>query len=281
MDQEDNKEENSNAFALIMNKPKKADSSDSNSNFLATSSDSWRVLAGTVLARREHRISNGVPPKVAAFDLDGTLVRPKKGRVFPIDEHDWDWAFPEVPHKLKQLSKDGYDIVIFTNQKNMHVVDNRYKGLTVPQRLALITKKIDMLQKNLNIPLSAYVALAGDVFRKPARGMFDLMLDAYHELHVKNPQTNNNADSDNPFASDDLFAMPDSAEPSSSLNELIDMKESFYVGDAAGRASCKGVHKDHSDADRAFAMNTGIRFSTPETFFQNKPSPNDNTWEFK
>lgn len=41
--------------------------------------------------------------------------------------------------------------------------------------------------------------------------------------------------------------------------------DSFFVGDAAGRLN------DHSDFDRKFALNIGIKFIVPETFFLNQP----------
>jgi bifunctional polynucleotide phosphatase/kinase len=44
----------------------------------------------------------------------------------------------------------------------------------------------------------------------------------------------------------------------------IDMKKSFYCGDAAGR---KGPPKDFSDSDLKFALVLGIDFFTPEQFF--------------
>lgn len=48
--------------------------------------------------------------------MDGTLIKTKSGLVFPKDCNDWQLLFPEVPKKLKQLYKDGYKVVIFTNQ---------------------------------------------------------------------------------------------------------------------------------------------------------------------
>ena len=45
----------------------------------------------------------------------------------------------------------------------------------------------------------------------------------------------------------------------------IDMQNSFYCGDAAGRKD--GKHKDFSDSDYKFALNVGISFKTPENLF--------------
>lgn len=47
---------------------------------------------------------------------------------------------------------------------------------------------------------------------------------------------------------------------------LIDMNQSFYVGDAAGRVENKKarIPKDHSDTDYKWAINVGLKFFTPE-----------------
>lgn len=53
------------------------------------------------------------------------------------------------------------------------------------------------------------------------------------------------------------------------LGRAVDMAQSFFVGDAAGRP------QDHSCTDRQFAANAGLRFLTPEEFFLHQPvSPN-------
>jgi len=41
-------------------------------------------------------------------------------------------------------------------------------------------------------------------------------------------------------------------------NGFVDMAESYFVGDAAGRPN------DHSGTDRKWAMNAGLKFYTPE-----------------
>lgn len=45
--------------------------------------------------------------KIAAFDLDGTLIATKSGRVFAKDEHDWRWWDPVVPKRIEALHDEG------------------------------------------------------------------------------------------------------------------------------------------------------------------------------
>ena len=47
----------------------------------------------------------------------------------------------------------------------------------------------------------------------------------------------------------------------------VDMKASFYCGDAAGRVANLTRKKDFTDSDIKFAANIGISFKTPEEFF--------------
>ena len=54
--------------------------------------------------------------RIAAFDMDWTLIQTKSGRVFPVNHHDWKLWHDGVPSKLRRLIVDGYRIVVFTNQ---------------------------------------------------------------------------------------------------------------------------------------------------------------------
>ncbi|XP_003386914.1 PREDICTED: uncharacterized protein F21D5.5-like [Amphimedon queenslandica] len=61
---------------------------------------------------------------------------------------------------------------------------------------------------------------------------------------------------------------------------MVDMNESYYVGDAAGRP--KHVKKDgkadFSCSDRKFAANIKINFSLPEEFFLGEPTSSEFSW---
>ncbi len=57
----------------------------------------------------------------------------------------------------------------------------------------------------------------------------------------------------------------------------IDMKNSFYCGDAAGRKRVNGK-KDFACSDRLFAINLNITFYTPEECFLNKKSTEEIAW---
>ena len=52
--------------------------------------------------------------KIAAFDLDHTLIKPKSGRKFPKDYDDW-VLLDGVKKKLTDLYEDDFKIVVFTN----------------------------------------------------------------------------------------------------------------------------------------------------------------------
>ena len=53
--------------------------------------------------------------KIAAFDFDWTLVKPKEGRTFPKDVDDWMWLRESVPEVVRNYAKT-HTIVLVTDQ---------------------------------------------------------------------------------------------------------------------------------------------------------------------
>jgi bifunctional polynucleotide phosphatase/kinase len=92
--------------------------------------------------------------RLAVFDFDGTLVKPKQGRRFPKDVEDWEWWSPRVPEVLKDLVRRRFRIVLRTDQSKPW--------------------KIDMIRAVLAaVPISATVIIGIEKEeKKPAAGGF-------------------------------------------------------------------------------------------------------------
>lgn len=203
--------------------------------------------------------------KIAAFDMDGTLIRPSNGQAHSKTCSDWEWWDPTVKDTLEGLHRDGFQIVVLSNQK----------GISVGKvEVETLKSKIGSMLSQLNIPVSFFLASKADVYRKPNRGMWDLVLD--------------------------MFLASDRTYSSTEVDTLVNWEESFYCGDAAGRFPLKkvakksaspmvsGPHnnyeifvKDHSDTDRGFAFNLSLKFFTPEEFFLKRPAPRSESWKWK
>lgn len=103
--------------------------------------------------------------KVASFDMDDTLIKVKSGAKFPKNADDWLFWHASVPDKLRELAKEGYKLVIFTNQNGIS------KGHTVA---ADIQTKIQNICKEVGVEMLAFIASADDEYRKPSTKMWEL-----------------------------------------------------------------------------------------------------------
>ncbi|KFZ03123.1 hypothetical protein V502_11218 [Pseudogymnoascus sp. VKM F-4520 (FW-2644)] len=221
------------------------------------------VPPGTSPASNDAVPAAPAPPKkkIATFDLDSTLTKSISGKKFVFDAADWKWWHPNVPLMLRKLyHEEGFIVVIISNQGAIQLHPDRKAPSALRSRLEDWKGKAASILKELNIPTTLYAATAFDNFRKPRTGMWDEILEDY-----------------------DLT--PDT----------VDMKESFFVGDAAGRIAVPGtkIKEDFSDSDRqaplsttpyihththtystltnpprrSFGNNVGILFLTPEEYF--------------
>lgn len=180
--------------------------------------------------------------KILALDFDNTLVVQKSHEKFPTNEKDWRVAYPNVVEVLEKYHKEGWTLVIFSNQGG---VEKKKVTLEVAQT------RIFNFIKFTNLPIYAFAALGYDNNRKPHIGMWYSML---HRMKCN-------------------LEIIEIIEIAKLLT-----KSSLFVGDAAGRLVGNSVKKDFSCSDRKFAHNIGIDFKTPEEFFLNQK--NERKWEW-
>jgi bifunctional polynucleotide phosphatase/kinase len=90
--------------------------------------------------------------------------------------------------------------------------------------------KLESIRSILNIDFACYVSYFDNGYRKPMTGMFNKFLLDHNIVS-------------------------------------INIKDSFYCGDAAGRTYIGDKKKDHNITDYYFAKNIGLKFITPENVF--------------
>ncbi len=99
--------------------------------------------------------------RVIAFDLDWTLVY-SEHKLFPSDATDIK-LFPGRLEKLQELVKDGYTIVIYTNQYSKSKKQKEMKCERVGSFIKLLK----------GLPVHIYIATEKDEYRKPDIGMHE------------------------------------------------------------------------------------------------------------
>lgn len=119
------------------------------------------------------------------------------------------------------------------------------------------TSWLTNLLDQLSMSVRLIAAMKKDINRKPAKGMWELLQKSINGKIGKS-----------------YLGMFVGFDRQLNRNgPYTDLEESFYIGDAAGRAEGwkPKAKKDHSCGDRKFADNIGIRFQTPEEYFFNEP----------
>ena len=160
--------------------------------------------------------------KLASFDLDHTLIKPKDNRVHPKSIDDFELLYNNTIEKIKELNKQKYNIVIFSNQSDLLSIEKQEKK-------KIVLGRIEQLVKLLGFEIDIFISTQKNIYRKPNLGMLNFFIEK--------------------------------------TNIKLDYKNSFYVGDAAGRLKTKTNKKDFSCSDRMFALNANLKFYTPEEFF--------------
>jgi bifunctional polynucleotide phosphatase/kinase len=96
--------------------------------------------------------------KIAAFDYDWTLTKPKSNGTFNKNVDDWMWLRDTIPEKLIQLYNNDYCIIIFTNQTKIWKCD-----------------QIKLALEQLNIPVMIAIGLS-EKYKKPRRSLWKMVV---------------------------------------------------------------------------------------------------------
>lgn len=107
----------------------------------------------------------------------------------------------------------SYLVVVISNQAGISFVADKKAPKAFQSRLAAFKSKALAVFTQLDIPIAIYAATEKDCYRKPRIGMWNEMLDDFDLTNVN-------------------------------------LKDSLFVGDAAGRVAGHGKSKDFSCSDR-------------------------------
>jgi len=75
---------------------------------------------------------------IASFDMDDTIITRKSGAKFPKNADDWIILYPQVLTVIEKLAKEGFKIVIFTNQ--MGIQKGHTSDKDIQKKVANIAK---------------------------------------------------------------------------------------------------------------------------------------------
>ena len=181
----------------------------------------WRTVDNTLIVGRYNAsVSSSqqrtLPVKIAAFDLDDTLITPNEGMTWNRSASSWKWWDPCVSTRLRSLHDEGYLIVILSNQSRISLKDNKKSLQKDMASLTNFKSQLSSILGQLDLPINVFAATEQDKYRKPRVGMWEEVLDDY-----------------------DLQA-----------EGAVDMANSFYIGDAAGREKTDRRKRDHAASDR-------------------------------
>lgn len=110
--------------------------------------------------------------KLAMFDLDSTLIKPKigkngNGKGFPVDANDWVWNYPTVKSILENYSKNNFSIIIISNQGGMS------QG---KQTFEVWSDKLNQICTDLQLEMYVFCATDHNKYRKPYPTWFNTLV---------------------------------------------------------------------------------------------------------
>lgn len=150
------------------------------------------------------------------------------------------------PKEGRVHPKDKYDWELFVPDLKEYFDALIFEGFSIvifsnqssfnTDKKEIIISRLEQFLNLMELPIHVYISTESDYCRKPNTGMWDYFVN----------------------------------------DKKINLSESFYVGDAAGRnKNPRTRKKDFSCGDRMFAANIGIKFETPEKYFLEDKYPEE------
>ena len=195
---------------------------------------SWEHLPEQDVYVGKRTIGGKITPsdKIASFDFDDTIATTTNGRSPHPNDSNDVKLWNEKLPGIFKELKNTHRIVLFSNQNE---INSKHAKLTAEDVERRFQNLFDMMNDK-ELTVTVFAAASKNQFKKPGKGMFDL----YQERYADGQQVN--------------------------------MEESFYVGDRAGRKKHSkyksNSRKDFSSVDLRFAIASGLKFLTPEQFLQ-------------
>ena len=193
---------------------------------------------------------------VASFDLDGTLIETKSGRLpFRSTPDDWRFWHHCVPSKLRAVHSAGYRTVIFTNQGGMPYGN--------PTQIDFQIKIQAVMESLGKIPVLLLAAISDNQYRKPGIGMWTHFIQ--HENDGVTVDMNQ------------CFYIGDAAGRNVGWKKgCVPVYMYMYI--LFFKFIYLGYKKDFSCTDRKFSANISLSFHTPEEYFLGEPPCDNFSW---
>lgn len=182
--------------------------------------------------------------KIAAFDMDSTLITTISGFKFSKGPGDWQWWSNNVVPTLEKTAKEHL-IIIFTNQGSVVASQGM---IPLSKSYLNLVGKVNLVVASLRNAVATEVLVYASTKRPGKKGHRVISSAEQHE-EMRKPNSGM------------WNKLEQYIQESLGDDFVIDKENSFFVGDAAGREG------DHLDSDKVFAENAGLSFKVPEEYF--------------
>ena len=108
--------------------------------------------------------------RLAAFDVDDTIIETVSGRTSHTSVTDWKFRDDGVLPKLRELIQQGFQVVFMSNQMPI------YKNEVAAE---VLHAKIDAVIRETGLPIDYFCSVGPSIYRKPGMGMFQLAMMRY------------------------------------------------------------------------------------------------------